>query len=340
VRLVIRSWLALLCLACGGPQPIPLDGGRDAGRDGAISADGNGIDASQVDAAGVDANGIDSSIPDMDADVPEDDAQVISVDAAPEDGGPLPDVGRVDPDFCSAIPAGTVCASDAACPSGERCLDNGCGERRCFPAGQRCADETDCPTGSMCLAGADANYCSRPGGGCNDARDCPNGFSCDGSACVDRRIACGTATVCPKGYFCHSPPSRGSPPFCVFVARPCATDEACFGFGFCREITGAGRFFCETSIRPCSLNSECTVPGEVCGVDPEAVLSVCQQYGPCADGSDCAPGFRCVDLNSSGSPQCVPTTGCNSNLDCTAPAVCASPPEGGPPTCYGRALGT
>jgi hypothetical protein len=63
-------------------------------------------------------------------------------------------------------------------------------------------------------------------------------------------------------------------------------------------------------------------------------VTQCGQYGLCLDDADCAAGFSCLGLWPDGRKECVPGGGsCSSVTDCPVQQVCASPREGGAPSC-------
>lgn len=319
------------------PPPIPqpdsgmradAGGPRDGGTLDAGSADGGERDAAAADAGRPDADGGRG-----DAQVPSDGSaggEDGGTEPEPEfDAGPLPDADL--PDICE-IEEGLPCGPDDSCPSGRICLDNGCGERRCYPAGRPCGSDADCPSGSECADGV----CGRASG-CADSRDCPEGFSCDEGSCVDRRIGCGLGATCPQGFICDASGEQGAF-FCIRVYTRCADDAACPAFGFCRDVAGEGGICHHGNGSGCRNNAECAA-GQVCGVHPEHIDGLCSAFGPCASDDDCAGGYECVDLWGDGVRECVPAGGsCSRTADCPPPAICASPAEGGVPRCIERPL--
>lgn len=339
-------FLAIAIAGCGPdrPPPItPIDGGRfdagrrDAGTDAGMVADAGDAgpaDGGATDDAAVTGDaGMDASAPPFDAG-PRPDSGPLPDGGPRPDGGPLPDAG-----LCSFVPPGTPCTTTASCPSGHACLDNGCGDRRCYPAGRPCGSPSDCPSGSACTAG----FCGRASG-CGDSRDCPAGFSCDAGSCVDRRVACGgPGQDCPHGFICDSDLTLGLG-FCVRAYTRCASDAACPLGGQCRDVVGDGRDICHWAGGPaCQNNADCPVIGEVCGVHPIRVDALCGRLGPCADDMDCASGYTCADLWGDGVRECVPGGGsCARTTDCTAPAVCGTMIDDTgaitPPQCITRPL--
>lgn len=317
--------LALAGCDDSSPPPIPqVDAGpRDAGRRDA-GADTGVPPADAGDAAMTDDGGSDGGEP-RDGGSPAADAGLRpdggrdAGDPPELDGGPVPEFdGGPPPDPCDFVLPGPTC-TPGGCPAGEVCLDNGCGETRCYPAGHPCGSDDDCPSTSSCQDGV----CASSGGGCADSRDCPVGFACESGSCVDRRMRCGPGLACPHGFVCDSDSSRGAP-LCVRAYTFCSSDEGCPLFGQCRDVLRDGSRICHWSGGPmCQNNDDCPVIGEVCGVHPIYVNARCGPLGPCLSDDDCASGYRCADLWGDGIRECVPPGGsCTRTADCTPPGVC------------------
>ncbi len=331
----MRLWLvgALVLGACSDPpRPPPprMDAGpRDAGTgmdsavDGAIDAG----DASTPDDArvGFDA-GTDAGLQDAGPlfDAGRRDVGV-GVDAGPFDAGDFPDAALDDP--CMFVPPAPSCTV-GSCASGERCIDNGCGDTRCVPGGHPCGATSDCPSGSSCAG----NVCVRAGGGCGDSRDCPLGFACEASACVDRRIGCDIGIDCPHGFFCDFG-LEFSAPYCFRANSPCVADTGCPFELTCADVAGNGVSLCRVSTGPnCRTNADCA-PRGVCGNHPEMRESECMPFGPCATAADCSAGHECRDLWGDGILECVPSGSCRTQTDCPARSVCAVPFMGSATEC-------
>ncbi len=353
MRKVTCSVLILMLLGCDSMPPPPprrdagpADGGvvvvdsgpRDAGDAGDVDAgdvDAGDVVAGDLDAGPIDAGAMDAGFdagfdagPDFDGGFDAGtDAEALGLDGSPFDGS------LADP--CTLIAPGTVCAG--SCPAGRTCLENGCGERRCYAAGSPCATASDCPAGSGCTMGA----CVNPApGSCTDSRDCPLGFSCDAGACVDRRVRCNPDIPCPQGYYCEETFEHGVG-YCFRAHSPCASASGCFySSAACRDVVGTGTLMCHIATGPnCHTNADCPLAGEVCGAVPVSIEAECGPFGPCATVADCMTGFSCIDLWGDGIRECVPPgSTCARQTDCVAPAICAVPDTGGGARCISRPI--
>jgi len=168
------------------------------------------------------------------------------------------------------------------------------------------------------------------------------GFSCEGGSCVDRRVPCDLDEHCPKNHVCVAG-TNGS--FCRRVQVDCLEDFDCVDLArSCEDIDGDGSKECAGSFDPnqtppdACLNSDCTnVSAPVCETAGAGSTTACGQYGLClddVDNTDCPSGFECVGLWPDGRKECVPSGGSCSNVsDCSVRQVCASPREGGTPSC-------
>ncbi|MBW1906469.1 MAG: hypothetical protein JRD92_01880 [Deltaproteobacteria bacterium] len=259
----------------------------------------------------------------------------------------------LDAGFCES--SGNCCETDLDCAfAGYVCVDSGCKTdagapiKQCQPSrGGSCVDEGDCPSASDygCIAvGGGPKRCVRVTPGCDsdtETYDCPPGFSCESSACVDRRMSCDSYRDCPKSHVCTTTPiSR----YCIRTHRTCKEDTDCGGFAavgsFCADVDSDGTKECvgayNDPLEAC-FNADCPGSAPVCesGSAPSSVS--CGDYGLCLTNSDCdvAEGFECVGLWQDGRKECVPTGGtCNQVTDCLLPnQVCAAPRNGGPPSC-------
>ncbi|MCZ7686012.1 MAG: hypothetical protein M5U28_47540 [Sandaracinaceae bacterium] len=133
-------------------------------------------------------------------------------------------------------------------------------------------------------------------------------------------------------------------PFCVRAYTRCSSDAACPLFGQCRDVLGTGMNICHwAGGTACQNNADCPVIGEVCGVHPIRVDSLCGRLGPCTADGDCASGDTCADLWGDGVRECVPAGGsCARTTDCAPPGVCAAMIDDTltitPPQCITRPL--
>jgi len=336
---------ALLLTACDdGTAPAPRrdagpgGGGSDAGMDAGVVSDGGDAGEPSDDAgepgddAGPGSDDGGEPVDGGDFDAGPDPADGGDFDAGPPtDAGELPDASVSDP--CSTIPPGTTC-TPGGCGAAERCLDNGCGEMRCFPAGHPCGSPADCAAGSACTGGV----CVGPSGAgsCNDSRDCPLGFSCDGGSCADRRIACSLDVICPHGFYCEQSLATSSP-YCFRAHDPCVADTGCPLGAMCRDVAGDGDSVCHIATGPgCRTNADCTMG--VCGSDPVMFEASCQAFGPCASAADCNSGFTCSDVWGDGRTECIPPGACTTRTDCAAGEVCGVPYMGAATACIDRPL--
>jgi hypothetical protein len=174
--------------------------------------------------------------------------------------------------------------------------------------------------------------------GATESYDCPLGFSCEGGACVDRRVPCDNYLHCPKNHVCKTGPVSS---FCVRVYQTCHEDEDCAYLGeFCADVDGNGTTECVGELGstgdPC-LSSACTSSSApVCEAGPSGTTAACGDYGLCLGNNDCDSGFACVGLWPDGRKECVPTGGtdtCDEATDCPLNQVCAAPRSGGFPRC-------
>lgn len=250
--------------------------------------------------------------------------------------------------LCESCPTEGSCDTDFDCSDGSICVESGCDDldgkpiKQClFAGGGACDIEApDCPDGRVCTEVPGENTrCIRIAPGCDTSFDCPLGFECESSSCVDRRIPCDLHEQCPKNYLCGS--ARNSR-FCRRIHVDCLFDFDCEGLALsCADIDGDGNKECAgvfdplaTPLETC-LNAGCSDPGvPVCEASGYRSTSECGQYGLCQSDGDCAAGFSCVGLWQDGRKECVPDGGsCSSYEDCAVRQVCASPRQGGPPSC-------
>ncbi len=254
-------------------------------------------------------------------------------------------------ELCRSCPfESTVCNDDDDCSVGSICIESGCDDlqgapiKQChFAGGGACNSTADCPPERECMeVPGEGNRCVKTTPGCATRFDCAPGFTCENESCVDRRVPCDFDVDCPKNHVCLQ---VGFSSFCVRVNVDCIVDEDCFGLApRCANVDGdeADRLECAGVVDPNAApptaceNAQCSEePGNpVCEADGAAGTTTCGQYGLCLDDTDCAPTFVCAALWPDGRKECVPEGGsCSSFLDCPIQQVCASPQEGGPPSC-------
>jgi len=261
--------------------------------------------------------------------------------------------------LCRSCPTDTGCDTDNDCAEGLLCIETGCnslqGEpiKQCvFAGGGACTSDAMCtPFGRVCRdVPGEGKRCVKTTPGCDTSFDCVLGFSCENETCVDRRLACDLDEHCPKNHVCAGTASSS---FCLRIQRDCLADFDCEGLApRCANIDGdlgidddpdGGSKECagtsdpnQPSADPC-VNSACTSPSApVCEVVGPGSGTDCGQYGLCLSDSDCDVdgGFKCEALWPDGRKECVRTGGsCSSFDDCDPREVCASPREGGPPSC-------
>ena len=101
--------------------------------------------------------------------------------------------------------AGVTCASDADCPDGYACRDNGGNTRYCV--GPPCTDDAECSGAGVCrqyctFAGCAARLCQCPGFGCSG----PDEVCIDDGGLACRKL-CTQDSDCtdPFGYVCVNP---------------------------------------------------------------------------------------------------------------------------------------
>ncbi len=104
--------------------------------------------------------------------------------------------------LCHTCPDRFICDSDANCFPGYICIPSGCEThggaaiKQCQPSkAPSCTNVSECPNSSdyECGAVGGLSRCLRVTPGCNpstESYDCAPGFSCEGGACVDRRVPC------------------------------------------------------------------------------------------------------------------------------------------------------
>lgn len=249
--------------------------------------------------------------------------------------------------LCASCPSERLCDGTDDCSVGFVCIESGCDSldgvpiKHCvFGGGGACSTTADCPPERECMEVSDEGMrCIKTTPGCTTRFDCVPGFSCENGACIDRRVPCDVDGDCPKNHLCFGAIASE---FCVRIQMDCAEDFDCFGLApFCADIDGDGNKECAgvfdpnaPSLEAC-LNASCVDDAApVCEAGAFSSTSECGQYGPCLSTDDCAAGSSCVGLWPDGRKECVPSGGsCSSFTDCPVRQVCASPREGGPPSC-------
>ncbi|KPK17763.1 MAG: hypothetical protein AMJ62_00455 [Myxococcales bacterium SG8_38] len=249
--------------------------------------------------------------------------------------------------LCQSCPTEGFCDTSEDCSVGSVCIESGCNTLtgapigHCvFAGGGACDSTDDCPAERECMdVPVEGKRCVKTTPGCSIRFDCVPGFSCENGSCVDRRVPCDLDSDCPKNHLCLGTTASE---FCVRIQVDCAEDFDCFGLApFCADIDGDGNKECAGEIDPYALsldtclNAECSDPSApVCEAATVGSASECGQYGLCLDDGDCAAGFSCVGLWPDGRKECVPNGGsCSSFVDCGIRQVCASPRDGGAPSC-------
>ena len=249
--------------------------------------------------------------------------------------------------LCQSCPTDALCDTDVDCAVGSVCIESGCDElggdpiKTCvFAGGGACNTTADCPPERECMeVPEEGNRCVKTTPGCATRFDCLQGFACENGSCVDRRVPCDFDADCPMNHTCFG---VGFSRFCVRVHVDCLEEFDCVGHApRCEDIDGVGNKECAGVLDPnepspsACVNAQCSDPAApVCEVSSVGSTTVCGQYGLCVDDDDCAAGFTCVGLWADGRKECVPSGGsCASFGDCPIRQVCASPREGGPPSC-------
>jgi hypothetical protein len=165
------------------------------------------------------------------------------------------------------------------------------------------------------------------------------GFYCESGSCVDRRIPCIEDVDCPKNHTCGGATNSS---LCLRIQTDCLFEFDCVGVApRCEDIDGDGSKECAGVFDPnqpasvACVNSDCADgSAPVCEAAGAGSVTQCGQYGLCLDDADCAAGFSCLGLWPDGRKECVPGGGsCSSVTDCPVQQVCASPREGGAPSC-------
>jgi len=260
-------------------------------------------------------------------------------------------------------PTSNLCGTERPCAlPGSVCVDSGCKDgagapiKQCqLSRGPSCVDKNDCsktnPNAYECVAvsaGGGGKRCVRVDPGCDTATetyDCAPGFSCEGGACMDRRIPCDEPVDCPKSHACTSTSVAS---YCTRTHRTCEQDTDCGGFAIagshCADVDNDGRKECvgelDGSGAGC-VNTNCSGSDPpVCEIDAKPITASCGDYGLCLTNNDCGAEFECAALWQDGRKECVrmpptplPNNYCEKVTDCPPQQVCAAPREGGAPSC-------
>ena len=249
--------------------------------------------------------------------------------------------------LCTACPTESFCATNDDCSVGFVCIESGCDdlggasiEFCAFAGGGACTSSAMCPEGRECLdVPGEGNRCVKTTPGCDSVFDCVSGFACENGSCVDRRVPCDLDEHCPKNHVCAG---TATSRFCLRIQQECLFEFDCVGLApSCEDIDDDGNKECAGAFDPNAavldscVNSECTDSGSpVCEAAGVGSTTQCGQYGLCRDNADCAADFTCAALWPDGRNECVPGGGsCSSFGDCPVQQVCASPREGGAPSC-------
>lgn len=249
--------------------------------------------------------------------------------------------------LCQSCPVDVLCDGDDDCAIGSVCIESGCDDvdgapiMQCvFAGGGACTSSAMCPNGRECLdVPGEGKRCVKLTPGCDTSFDCVRGFTCENGTCVDRRVPCDLDQDCPKNHLCTSTSNSS---FCLRIQIDCAAPFDCVDLApACADVDGDGRTECAGNedlndpLSEACINDACgDGAAPVCEASDVGATTQCGQYGLCTDSADCAPSFECVQLWPDLRKECVPTGGsCSSFSDCPARQVCASPREGGPPSC-------
>jgi len=257
--------------------------------------------------------------------------------------------------LCRSCPADGSCDSADDCSVGSVCIESGCDDlqgapiKQCvFAGGGACGPGQPCDDGRECLeVPVEGKRCVKLTPGCDNSYDCAPGFTCEpnepNNTCVDRRLPCDSGNGdadCPKNHVCGGTAVSS---FCVRIHRDCINGDDCADFGsLCEDVDVDGKKECAQPFdgnypSDACKNAQCRdddPSSPVCEVSSVGSTAQCGQYGLCINGDDCAAGFECVALWPDLRKECVRTGGsCSSFADCPVQQVCASPRQGGAPSC-------
>jgi hypothetical protein len=237
-----------------------------------------------------------------------------------------------------------LCETSGDCSVGLVCIETGCDYldgapvTQCvFAGGGACESSAGCQSGRECIeVPEEGKRCVKTTPGCDTSFDCVPGFACENGNCVDRRVPCDHDVHCPKNHVCTSSS------FCVRIQQSCEFDFDCVDLApRCEDIDGdlqkecAGTFDPNDPTSNACTNVNCIdTSAPVCEAAGAGATTQCGQYGLCLGDVDCAAGFSCRGLWPDGRKECVPDGGtCSGFEDCPVQQVCASPRDGGVPSC-------
>lgn len=249
--------------------------------------------------------------------------------------------------LCRSCPADGLCDTANDCSVGSVCIESGCADlegapiKRCvFAGGGACQSSDMCVGERECLeVPGEGKRCVKTTPGCDTSYDCAPGFACETGSCVDRRIPCDLDADCPMNHVCAGTAESS---FCERIHRDCVFAFDCGELAsHCEDIDGDSNKECAGTFNPndpssdACTNAQCGDPSApVCEAAGSGNTTQCGQYGLCVDSDDCAAGFTCAALWPDGRKECVEAGGsCSSFADCAVQQVCATPRQGGAPSC-------
>lgn len=171
----------------------------------------------------------------------------------------------------------TTCQLDRECPGGQVCLNNECTVV--------CAGDADCETGDRCMG----SFC-RPTTNCTDSSSCNAGEHCvEGRCLADCEASggeCDPGAYCATDEFCR--PTWERTPFCM-VDSDCADMRVCRE-GVCR--TPCNTMMDSECMAIDSQLPLCRAAGAdfLCFAESELMMSECRTGADCSDGRDCVNG--------------------------------------------------
>jgi hypothetical protein len=216
------------------------------------------------------------------------------------------------PDLCDN------CESDAMCPSGAVCRQDG-NTKRCMP---RCSKTIGCPSGSTCVTKAGVGWCIYGGATCCYGPDCDNSCpDCDGTCLGGVCAGCLTDADCAQGW-CQWPawqcglcPAPGYPEKKVWdpasgTCIECVVDSDCSSTGEYLEVCAQN--VCVGSCKVCG--GTYPICAELFGVW-QCVECTNNNHCEAKDLSECSTTtFTCNN------PGPIPKGNCKTDADCWVPA--------------------
>lgn len=227
-----------------------------------------------------------------------------------------------EPGVCAVMAADKGPCTDAACPSGQACVEGTCRAR--VGPGEGCATSVECLDGSTC-AGALQGRCEvrgKEGDVCTHHLSCAASLACDPQSL--RCVAAGAdgqpcvAGSCIEGWGCDATDDRcrplpGDGAACLASATPCGPGLRCEA-GTCAAAKNKGDA-CEHPVE-CAAGLACDQVGKQC-VAHLAAGETCGEGIPCAAGLACTAdafgALRCVTSPTIGQ---ACTFGCADGLYC------------------------